>query len=289
MEELQSYPDNNQENNSELSPSESEQEYPQNITKNINLWKLHWAKIFISVNFLAIMGILIYMFYVVNEPRFITILSIVLFHSLIGGIVNIFIIFLLFHHIKFIPGSGAVERSAKSIKKSLAMMALTTIIPYEVQHNFFFDSISSYIEEVDFEDNFNKFFNSEEFHGIVKKTIVAFSKSMEGFILNFPSIDKNAIEQNIITLCYKYTLKSVPKMLSLITSEPFYSADKFHLEVATLVSKSLDEINPKELSKIIYSSVQEQFNTIVFWGNISGVFCGLFVAFVVKSRNLYEL
>lgn len=280
--------------NHELSLDASEYsmfpESPQNSLKTKDCFsQFKWVK-WVNVVILALLvAMLSYMALVTGEPKGAVILTIVLFHGLIGGVVNLVIVYLIFNRVRFVPGSGTVERNAKKVKNSIATMALTEILPYEKQKEYFIESSSKFLQTSSIEEKMVEFFKSEEFAKIVHKSFDIISDSFEGFILNKAGIGKEELEQNVKETCIKYSTEMFPRVAAMITSPPFYSSDSYHLELSTLITNTLDSIPSNVISNLIYEAIQPQLNLLSLCGNIAGVFLGLFVAFVIRTNNLYEL
>ena len=269
--------------------SECPNSVQENRKANDGWQQFKWAK-WVNVGILVcLIGMLSYMSAVTREPKAAVVLTIVLFHGLFGGVVNLVVVYLIFNRVIFVPGSGTVERNAKRIKNYIASMALTSIIPYEKQKEYYIDSTSQFIENSSIEENFISFFRSEEFSGIIRDSFDIINDSFEGFILKKAGIDKEELENSIKKTCIKYSTEAIPKIAAMITSPPFYSSDTYHLELSTLITNTLDSIPANVISDIIYEAVQPQLNLLSLCGNCAGAFLGLFVAFVIRTNHLYEL
>jgi len=193
--------------------------------------------------------------------------------ALSGAITNQLAIYMLFHKVPFLYGSGVIENNFESFKKSIKEMIMTQFFTKEHLNKFF--------ENEDKKINLTPIIESADF----KPAFVALKQSvMEsklGDALNFFGGEKalDSLEEPFMR-----KLKSA--VIKITDSQAFKNQITHHLQhstlnddlidsIDTIITKRLNDLTPQMVNDLVHKLIHTHLGWLVVWGGVFGGLMGL--------------
>jgi uncharacterized membrane protein YheB (UPF0754 family) len=198
--------------------------------------------------------------------------------ALSGAITNQLAIYMLFHKVPFLYGSGVIENNFESFKKSIKEMIMTQFFTKEHLNKFF--------ENEDKKINLTPIIESADF----KPAFVALKQSvMEsklGDALNFFGGEKalDSLEEPFMR-----KLKSA--VIKITDSQAFKNQITHHLKhstlnddlissIDTIITKRLNDLTPQMVNDLVHKLIHTHLGWLVVWGGVFGGLMGLVSSFI---------
>jgi len=193
--------------------------------------------------------------------------------ALSGAITNQIAIYMIFHKVPFIYGSGVIELNFEKFKKSLKQIIM--------EQFFTQDRVKEFLK-LEFENlNFKQLIEKTDFNMAFDSLKDAIKESKFGSLLNMIGGDSaleplratfsNKLKSSLISI---FESKSFKQQLikTASNSDISYTLTK---KIDIIIDNRLNELNPKEVRDLVNSLIKEHLDWLVVWGGLFGGFIGL--------------
>lgn len=220
---------------------------------------------FISVYFIA-------MYFILPQPYAKYSLDIGLF-ALSGAVTNQLAIYMLFHKVPFLYGSGVIEKNFKSFKMAIKNMMMKEFFTVQQIKNFFTKEdqkidLKPMISIIDFNPAFNAISTTileSKFGDMIKlfgaeKNIESFR---EPFILKIRENFENMVDSNQFKDAFNGYIMNSSLSQDLINS------------VDSIIDDRLNQLTPVMIKEIVQHLISKHLGWLVVWGGVLGGLIGL--------------
>jgi uncharacterized membrane protein YheB (UPF0754 family) len=198
--------------------------------------------------------------------------------ALSGAVTNQLAIFMLFHKVPFLYGSGVIELNFERFKSAIKSMIMEQFFTKERLEQFFREEeskieLSPLIERADFDPAFNA----------LKESVM---ESKFGQVINM-----FGGESSLEMLREKFTQKLKESLISIVSSNAFkeqLNATLAHSSVSedltkkidTIITSRLNDLGPKHVKELIERLIKEHLEWLVVWGGVFGGLIGVLSTFL---------
>lgn len=220
---------------------------------------------FISVYFIA-------MYFILPQPYAKYSLDIGLF-ALSGAVTNQLAIYMLFHKVPFLYGSGVIEKNFESFKMAIKNMMMKEFFTVQQIKNFFTKEdqkidLKPMISIIDFNPAFNAISTTileSKFGDMIKlfgaeKNIESFR---EPFILKIRENFENMVDSNQFKDAFNGYIMNSSLSQDLINS------------VDSIIDDRLNQLTPVMIKEIVQHLISKHLGWLVVWGGVLGGLIGL--------------
>ncbi len=196
-----------------------------------------------------------------------------------GAITNQLAIFMLFHKVPFLYGSGVIEENFESFKVSIKNMIMKQFFTKEQLRAFFQGEekkidLAPLVESADFSPAFN-----------------ALSQSvMESKLGNM--LNMFGGEQALEPLKEPFSKKLKSAVVGIVSSDTFKAQINHHIEnsslnddilntIEELITNRLNELTPSMVSDLVHELIHTHLGWLVVWGGVFGGLIGFISSFLV--------
>lgn len=198
--------------------------------------------------------------------------------ALSGAVTNQLAIFMLFHKVPFLYGSGVIELNFERFKGAIKSMIMEQFFTKERLADFFREEeskieLTPLIERADFDPAFNA----------LKESVM---ESKFGQVVTM-----FGGESSLEMLREKFTQKLKGSLVSIVSSQTFkeqLNATLMHSSVSedltgkieTIITSRLNDLGPKHVKELIERLIKEHLEWLVVWGGIFGGLIGVLSTFL---------
>jgi uncharacterized membrane protein YheB (UPF0754 family) len=198
--------------------------------------------------------------------------------ALSGAVTNQLAIFMLFHKVPFLYGSGVIELNFERFKSAIKSMIMEQFFTKERLEQFFREEeskieLSPLIERADFDPAFNA----------LKESVM---ESKFGQVITM-----FGGESSLEMLREKFTQKLKESLISIVSSNAFkeqLNATLAHSSVSedltkkidTIITSRLNDLGPKHVKELIERLIKEHLEWLVVWGGVFGGLIGVLSTFL---------
>jgi len=196
-----------------------------------------------------------------------------------GAVTNQLAIYMLFHRVPLLYGSGVIENNFESFKGSIKAMIMKQFFNQE-QINAFFQqeeqriNLAPLVESADFSPAFLA----------LKQSVM---ESKLGDALNFFGGEK-ALD----SLKEPFGNKLKSAVVKIVSSEGFKAQLQHHLthssltqdlqnRIDELITQRLNELTPKMVNDLVHELIHRHLGWLVLWGGVFGGLIGLISSFLL--------
>ncbi|HHH51464.1 MAG TPA: DUF445 domain-containing protein [Campylobacterales bacterium] len=196
-----------------------------------------------------------------------------------GAITNQLAIYMLFHRVPLLYGSGVIENNFEAFKGSIKNMIMTQFFTKEQINRFFEEEdkkidLAPLVESADFKPAFLA----------LKQSVM---ESKLGDALNFFGGEK-ALEP----LEEPFAKKLKSAVVGIVSSKAFKNQMNHHLQnsslnddlinsIDDLITKRLDDLTPKMVNDLVHKLIHTHLGWLVIWGGVFGGLIGLGSSFLL--------
>jgi len=193
--------------------------------------------------------------------------------ALSGAITNQLAIFMLFHKVPLLYGSGVIELNFERFKSAIKNMIMEQFFTKERLDKFFQEEeskieLSPLIEKANFDPAFNA----------LKESVM---ESKFGQVISM-----FGGEESLEMLREKFTAKLKGSILTIVSSETFKEelnnslinssvTEDLTRRVEKIVTNRLNELGPKHIKELIERLIKEHLEWLVVWGGVFGALIGV--------------
>ncbi|HGZ70492.1 MAG TPA: DUF445 family protein, partial [Nitratifractor sp.] len=198
--------------------------------------------------------------------------------ALSGAVTNQLAIFMLFHKVPFLYGSGVIELNFERFKSAIKSMIMEQFFTKERIAEFFREEeskieLTPLIERADFDPAFNA----------LKESVM--ESKFGQLITMFGG------ESSLEMLREKFTQKLKGSLVSIVSSRTFkeqLNATLMHSSVSedltgkieTIITSRLNDLGPKHVKELIERLIKEHLEWLVVWGGVFGGLIGVLSTFL---------
>ena len=196
-----------------------------------------------------------------------------------GAITNQVAIFMLFHKVPLLYGSGVIEENFESFKASIKNMIMTQFFNKE--------QLSSFFQGEEKKMNLAPLVESADFSPAFDALSQSVMESKLGNMLNM-----FGGEEALEPLREPFAKKLKSAVVGIVSSETFKIQMNHHLEnsslnddvlksVEALITNRLNDLTPTMVSDLVHELIHTHLGWLVVWGGVFGGLIGLFSSFIV--------
>jgi uncharacterized membrane protein YheB (UPF0754 family) len=198
--------------------------------------------------------------------------------ALSGALTNQIAIYMIFHKVPFIYGSGVIELNFEKFKKSLKQIIMEQFFTKERIEQFLKLELQSadfkqIIEKTDFNpafDSLKESIKESKFGGFLN--MVGGESALEPLRDTF----SNKLKKSLISIFESDSFKNQLNGIVNSANIPYTLIEK----VDIIIDKRLNELNPKEVRDLVNSLIKEHLDWLVVWGGLFGGLIGLVSAII---------
>jgi len=199
--------------------------------------------------------------------------------ALSGALTNWLAIYMLFHKVPFLYGSGVIEANFEQFKKAIADMIMTQFFTKEKIQNFFAKEeqkidLAPLVASADFSPAFDALSQSvmeSKFGGAIQ--MFGGEEALEGLREPFERKLKSAVTSIVSSDTFKAQLDHHLRHSTL--------SDDLIETIAQLVASRLDELSPKMVKALVEQLISEHLQWLVVWGGLFGGVIGLISSYLL--------
>jgi len=197
--------------------------------------------------------------------------------ALSGALTNQLAIFMLFHKVPFLYGSGVIELNFERFKSAIKQMIMEQFFTKERLEQFFREEenkieLAPLIERANFDPAFNA----------LKESVM---ESKFGQLISM-----FGGESSLEMLREKFTQKLKESLVSIVSSDTFKEelnatlmassfGDDLLAKIDTIITSRLNDLGPKHVKELIERLIKEHLEWLVVWGGVFGGLIGVVSAF----------
>ena len=190
--------------------------------------------------------------------------------ALSGAITNQIAIYMIFHKVPFIYGSGVIELNFEKFKASLKHIVMSQFFEKERVKRYLLEGVDSLdleplIKNTNFDPAFDalkKSLMESKYSGLIN--MIGGEDALEPLRATF----SNKISNSILSITSSDSFK---KQLEYYISDPNIM-DNLIQKIGIIIDSRLQELSAKEVKDLVNSLIKEHLEWLVVWG---GVFGGL--------------
>jgi uncharacterized membrane protein YheB (UPF0754 family) len=211
--------------------------------------------------------------YLVPDPYHTPMLMAGLF-AFSGAVTNQLAIYMLFHRVPGLYGSGVIERNFETFKTSIRSMVMTQFFTVEKLNDFFSDEeqkidLAPLVESADFDPAFDALKSS-----VMESKLGQMLQMFGG-------------EEALEPLRDTFGRKLKRAVVGIVTSGAFVAQMQHHVahsslsmdmmaQIERIVTRRLDELSPAMVKELVFKLIHEHMGWLVVWGGVFGGLIGLF-------------
>jgi len=197
--------------------------------------------------------------------------------ALSGALTNQLAIFMLFHKVPFLYGSGVIELNFERFKSAIKQMIMEQFFTKERLEQFFREEenkieLAPLIERANFDPAFNA----------LKESVM---ESKFGQLISM-----FGGESSLEMLREKFTQKLKESLVSIVSSDTFKEelnatlmassfGDDLLAKIDTIITSRLNDLGPKHVKELIERLIKEHLEWLVVWGGVFGGLIGVVSTF----------
>ena len=203
--------------------------------------------------------------------------------ALSGAITNHLAIYMLFHKVRFLYGSGVVEARFEAFKNAISTLMMEQFFNQTNIQKF----LKSNQEEIEHKD-FTPLIEATDLGGAFENLKSAVMESSFGGMLGMFGGAKvleplkipfeSKMKKSLIEIVH--TDEFQKNLIALFTKEDI--SDQFQQKIKIIVQERLDELTPKMVRDIIENMIKEHLGWLVVWGGVFGGAIGLVATLLSK-------
>ncbi len=199
--------------------------------------------------------------------------------ALSGALTNNLAIYMLFHKVPLLYGSGVIEANFEKFKHSIKEMMMQQFFTKEQLQAFFAKeeqklNLEPIIEQTDFSPAFDALSKSvmeSSFGGML--SMFGGESALEGLREPFTKKLKSAIVSIVKSKSFNQTLQNSLQSSTL--------SDDLLEKIEQIITKRLDELSPAMVRDLIQKMIDEHLQWLVVWGGVVGGALGVVSSFVL--------
>ncbi len=200
-------------------------------------------------------------------------------YALSGAITNSLAIYMIFHKVPLLYGSGVIEKNFEAFKSSIRLMIMEQFFSKENISRF----LQKENQDIDFAAIIAKVDLKIAFESL--KTTIMESKfgSLLGMFGGESALDsfQKPFEEKLRGSLIKITSsESFKKMIENELNSNLIQEDILN-SIETIVTERLEELTPKMVKEIVESIIKEHLGWLVIWGGVFGGLIGLCVSIFI--------
>ncbi len=193
--------------------------------------------------------------------------------ALSGAITNWLAIYMLFHRVPLLYGSGVIELNFEKFKAAIKNMIMEQFFTKERLDSFFQEEeskieLAPLIKRANFDPAFNA----------LKESVM---ESKFGQVISM-----FGGEESLEMLREKFTTKLKESLVSIVSSETFKEelnrtlvhsslSNDLTAQLEKIITKRLDDLSPKHVKELIERLIKEHLEWLVVWGGVFGGVIGV--------------
>ncbi len=193
--------------------------------------------------------------------------------ALSGAITNQLAIYMLFHKVPLLYGSGVIELNFEKFKAAIKNMIMEQFFTKERLDSFFLEEenkmdLAPLIKSANFDPAFNA----------LKESVM---ESKFGQVISM-----FGGEESLEMLREKFTSKLQESLVGIVSSETFKEelgrtilhsslSSDLTVQIEKIITKRLDDLSPKHVKELIERLIKEHLEWLVVWGGVFGGVIGV--------------
>ncbi len=201
-------------------------------------------------------------------------------YALSGAITNSLAIYMIFHKVPLLYGSGVIEKNFEAFKNSIKSMIMEQFFSKENISRF----LQKENQDIDFASIITKVDLGIAFESL-KTTIMELKfGSLLGMFGGESALDsfQKPFEEKLRSALIKITTsESFKKMIENELNSNLLQEDILN-SIETIVTERLEELTPQMVKEIVESIIKEHLGWLVIWGGVFGGILGLCVSIFIS-------
>ncbi len=201
-------------------------------------------------------------------------------YALSGAITNSLAIYMIFHKVPLLYGSGVIEKNFEAFKSSIKSMIMEQFFSKE--------NIGSFLQkenqDIDFASIISKVDLGITFESLKATIMESKFGSLLGMIGGESSLNafQKPFEEKLRNSLVKITAsESFQKMVENELNSKLLQEDILS-SIEKIVTDRLDELTPKMVKEIVEAIIKEHLGWLVIWGGVFGGILGLCVSIFIS-------
>ncbi|MEJ2489207.1 MAG: DUF445 domain-containing protein [Sulfurovaceae bacterium] len=200
-------------------------------------------------------------------------------YALSGAITNSLAIYMIFHKVPLLYGSGVIEKNFEAFKISIKSMIMEQFFSKENISRF----LQKENQDIDFASIITKVDLKIAFEGLKITIMESKFGSLLGMFGGESALDsfQKPFEEKLRGSLIKITTsESFKKMIENELNSNLLQEDILN-SIETIVTERLEELTPQMVKEIVESIIKEHLGWLVIWGGLFGGVIGLSVSLFI--------
>lgn len=200
-------------------------------------------------------------------------------YALSGAVTNSLAIYMIFHKVPLLYGSGVIEKNFEAFKHSIKSMIMEQFFSKENINRF----LQKENQDIDFASIITKVDLRIAFESLKITIMESKFGSLIGMFGGESALDsfQKPFEEKLRNSLVKITTsESFKKMIENELNSNLLQEDILH-SIETIVTERLEELTPQMVKEIVESIIKEHLGWLVIWGGVFGGLIGLSVSLFI--------